>query len=43
MGVEKGDQLLIMTRGTITILMPKPKRFAKPVYRMKNPVYPKYS
>ena len=43
MGVKKGDELLIVTKGTITIIMPKPKRFAKPVYRKKKPIYPKYS
>jgi bifunctional DNA-binding transcriptional regulator/antitoxin component of YhaV-PrlF toxin-antitoxin module len=43
MGVQKGDRLLVITKGRMVILMPEPKKFAKPVYRKKKAVYPKYS
>jgi bifunctional DNA-binding transcriptional regulator/antitoxin component of YhaV-PrlF toxin-antitoxin module len=43
MGVRKGDRLLVISKGTMVILMPEPKKFAKPVYRKKKAIYPKYS
>lgn len=29
MGVMGGDQLLVVVKGRVTLLMPKPKRYAK--------------
>ena len=41
MKVKGGDSLLVVVKGNITILMPKPKRYADALAGLGKGVYPK--
>lgn len=41
MGVKGGDELLVVVKGDITIIMPKPKQYAKALSGKGKGVYPK--
>jgi len=40
MGVKGGDELLIVVKEDLTIVMPKPKRYAKTVQGLAKGLYP---
>jgi len=40
MKVKGGDDLLVVVKGNITIIMPKPKDYAKALYGIAKGVYP---
>jgi len=40
MKVKGGDELLVVVKGNITIIMPKPKDYAKALYGIAKGVYP---
>lgn len=41
MKVKRGDELLVVVKGGITILMPKPKKYAQVLQGRGKGVYPK--
>jgi AbrB family looped-hinge helix DNA binding protein len=40
MGVKDGDELLIVVKEDLTIVMPKPKRYAKTLQGLAKGMYP---
>lgn len=40
MKVKGGDELLVVVKGNMTIIMPKPKDYAKVLYGIAKGVYP---
>ena len=40
MGVEVGDELLIVVKNDLTLVMPKPKRYARTMKGLANGTYP---
>ncbi|MBM4134901.1 MAG: AbrB/MazE/SpoVT family DNA-binding domain-containing protein [Nitrospira sp.] len=40
MQVKGGDELLVVVKGNMTIVMPKPKNYAKALYGIGKGVYP---
>jgi AbrB family looped-hinge helix DNA binding protein len=40
MGVKSGDELLVVVKGDLTLVMPKPKRYAKTLQGMAKDTYP---
>jgi len=40
MKVKGGDDLLVVVKGNITIIMPKPKDYAKALYGIAKGTYP---
>ncbi len=40
MKVKGGDELLVVVKGAMTIIMPKPKDYAKALYGIAKGVYP---
>lgn len=41
MGVKGGDPLLVVVKGDITLLMPKPKKYAQALLGKGKELYPK--
>ena len=41
MGVTGGDQLVVVVKGSVTLLMPKPKHYAKTLAGSGKGLYPK--
>jgi hypothetical protein len=41
MGVRGGDQILVVVKGSVTLLMPKPKKYAKALSGSGKGLYPK--
>lgn len=41
MGVKGGDHLLVVVKGSVTLLMPKPKKYAKALSGSGKRLYPK--
>ena len=40
MGVKGGDELLVVVKGDLTLVMPKSKRYAKTLQGMAKDTYP---
>ncbi len=40
MKVKGGDELLVVVKGNTTIIMPKPKDYAKALYGIAKGIYP---
>lgn len=40
MGVKGGDELLVVVKDDLTLIMPKPKRYAKSLYGLAKSTYP---
>lgn len=40
MGVKRGDELLVVVKGDLTLVMPKPKRYVKTLQGMAKDSYP---
>ena len=40
MGVRGGDELLIVVKDDLTLVMPKPKRYAQPLRGLAKGTYP---
>ncbi len=40
MGVKGGDELLVVVKDNLTIVMPKPKRYVKALQGMAKDAYP---
>ena len=40
MGVKGGDELLVVVKDDLTIVMPKPKRYAKTIQGLAKGLYP---
>jgi hypothetical protein len=40
MGVKGGDELLVIVKGDLTLVMPKPKRYAKTLQGLAKGTYP---
>lgn len=40
MGVKSGDELLVVVKGDLTLVMPNPKRYAKILQGMAKDTYP---
>ena len=40
MGVKSGDELLVVVKGDLTLVMPKPKRYAKTLQGVAKDTYP---
>lgn len=40
MKVKGGDELLVVVKGSMTIIMPKPKDYAKALYGIAKGIYP---
>ena len=40
MGVKGGDELLVVVKGDLTLVMPKPKRYVKTLQGMAKDTYP---
>jgi len=41
MGVRGGDQILVVVKGSVTLLMPKPKKYARALSGSGKGLYPK--
>jgi AbrB family looped-hinge helix DNA binding protein len=41
MGIKSGDEILVVTRGRVVILMPKPANYAEALLGMGKGTYPK--
>ena len=42
MNVKGGDEILVVVKGNVTILMPKPKKYAEALSGIGKGVYPRY-
>lgn len=40
MGVKGGDELLVVVKDDLTLIMPKPKRYAKALHGLAKDTYP---
>jgi AbrB family looped-hinge helix DNA binding protein len=40
MGVKGGDELLVIVKGDLTLVMPKPKRYVKSLQGLAKGTYP---